>query len=347
MLTMKRRFTLAMLLTTVVAGACGTSAVTPSPTPNSPTNAPGTISPATPAASPTAPAKHYTIGFAVSTLANPFFVTAANAAKVEAAAKGETLLVTDGANAQATQTTQIEDFIAQKVDAIIINPIDSNGAVAAVKEANDANIPVILFLRKIGTGATSAALLLYDNVALGKLDATDLFTMLAGTGKVAVLTGIPGLATATDRTTGIHQALTAFPGINVVSEQTAQFDRATASTVMENIFQAHPDITGIVSENDEMTLGAIAALKSAGVAPGKIKITSNDATADGLAAVKAGWITKDNSIDVGPMAVTAVDYAITVAGGGTITQTYVAPPFIGITSANVDQYLTAASPSPK
>ena len=277
-----------------------------------------------------------TIGIALSTLNNPYFVTLNDAAKAEAQAKGATIAAADGQNDLAKQTSEVEDFISKKVSCIIVNPVDSSGIAPAVTEANAANIPVIAVDRGV-TGATTAGFIASDNVQAGKLAADALLKALNGSGKIAVLTGVPGASATNDRTKGFQESLAANSGVTVVANQTAQFDRATALSVTENILQAHPDIQGIFAENDEMALGAIQALTAAGKA-GKVFVTSIDGTADGMKAVAAGTLLETIAQQPAFMGKTAVDYCVTLAGGGTVPSGLTASPLIEITKANVSQY---------
>jgi ribose transport system substrate-binding protein len=318
------------LASLALVAACSGSA---SPSPSVPASA----SSSTPTgSSASAPAGAVTIGIALSTLNNPYFVTLNDAAKAEAQAKGATLSSADGQNDLAKQTSEVEDFVSKKVSCIIVNPVDSSGIAAAVAEANSAKIPVIAVDRGV-TGATTAGFIASDNVQAGKLAADALLKALNGSGKIAVLTGVPGASATNDRTKGFQESLTANPGVTVVANQTAQFDRATALTVTENILQAHPDIQGIFAENDEMALGAIQALTAAGKA-GKVLVTSIDGTADGMKAIVAGTLLETIAQQPKFMGTTAVDYCVTLAGGGTVQSGFTASPLIEITKDNVSQY---------
>lgn len=333
----RRASTLGVALASLVLVAACSSGASPSASPSTPAAASTSASASSPpsAAAPTS-AGAVTIGIALSTLNNPYFVTLTNAAKAEAQAKGAMITAADGQNDLAKQTSEVEDFISKKVSCIIVNPVDSSGIVAAVTEANTANIPVIAVDRGV-TGAPTAGFIASDNVQAGKLAADALLKALNGSGKIAVLTGVPGASATNDRTKGFQQSLAANPGVTVVANQTAKFDRATALSVTENILQAHPDIKGIFAENDEMALGAIQALTSAGLA-GKVLVTSIDGTADGMKAVVTGTLLETIAQQPAFMGKTAVDYCVTLAGGGTVPSGLTASPLIEITKANVSQY---------
>jgi ribose transport system substrate-binding protein len=211
------------------------------------------------------------ITLAVSTLNNPFFVSLKDGAVAEAAKLGVTLNVVDAQNDAATQANQLANAQSQGVQAVIVNPVDSD--VAVDRTVN---------------GASVASFVASDNVAGGKQAAAELGKLLAGKGDIIVLQGTAGTSASRDRGKGFAEGLKAFPGIKVVATQTANFDRTQGLDVTTNLMQAHPSVVGIFAENDEMALGAI---KAVGAKAGKtIKLCAFDGTADGIAAVKAGTL---------------------------------------------------------
>lgn len=225
-----------------------------------------------------------TIGLAVSTLNNPFFVDLRDGAQAAADKAGYKLIVLDAQNDTAKQASQIEDLITKKVSVILVNPTDSNAVVPAIEQANKAGIPVVTVDRG-AAGGKVAAHVASDNVAGGKM-AGDLILQLTGSkGKIAELEGIPGTSAARDRGKGFHQAVDGKADLKVVAKQPADFDRAKGLKVMENILQANPDIVAVFAHNDEMALGALEAIKAAGK-EGKIQVVGFDATADAVKAVK-------------------------------------------------------------
>ena len=227
------------------------------------------------------------ITLAVSTLNNPFFVSLKDGAVAEAAAEGVTLNVVDAQNDAATQANQLANAQSQNVQAVIVNPVDSDGAGAPVKTLNTAKIPVIAVDRTVN-GAKVASFIASDNVAGGKQAAAELGKLLGGKGDIIVLQGTAGTSAARDRGKGFTEGMKSFPGIKIVATQTANFDRAQGLDVTTNLMQAHPGVVGIFAQNDEMALGAIKAL---GAKAGKaVKLCAFDGTADGVAAVKAGTL---------------------------------------------------------
>lgn len=224
-----------------------------------------------------------TIGLAISTLNNPFFVDLEAGAKAKAAELNVKLVTLDSQDDSATEMSNVEDLINQGVDVIMINPTDSDAVKSAVEAANKANIPVIT-LDRGANGGTVVSHIASDNVAGGKLAGEYIVELLGGKGKVVELEGIPGASAARDRGEGFNSAI-AGTDLKVVAKQTANFDRAQGLTVMENILQAQPEIDAVFAHNDEMALGALEAIKASGR---NILVVGFDATDDAKAAVAKG-----------------------------------------------------------
>ncbi|WP_312812140.1 ribose ABC transporter substrate-binding protein RbsB [Sedimentibacter sp.] len=224
-----------------------------------------------------------TIGLAISTLNNPFFVDLEAGAKAKAQELGVTLVTLDSQDDSATEMSNVEDLISQGVDIIMINPTDSDAVKSAVEAANKANIPVIT-LDRGANGGEVVSHIASDNVAGGKLAGEYVIELLGGKGKVVELEGIPGASAARDRGQGFNEAISG-TDIEVVAKQTANFDRAEGLTVMENILQAQPEIDAVFAHNDEMALGAIEAIKAS---KRDILVVGFDATDDAKAAVESG-----------------------------------------------------------
>lgn len=236
------------------------------------------------AAEEEAPAdKGATIGLVISTLNNPFFVDLKDGAQAKADELGATLVVLDSQDDSATEMSNVEDLITQKVDLIMINPTNSDAVGNAVAAANEAGIPVITLDRSANSGEVVAHIA-SDNVAGGKMAGEFIIEKLGGKGKVVELEGIPGASAAIDRGEGFNAAVKG-SGLEVVAKQTANFDRAQGLSVMENILQAQPEINAVFAHNDEMALGAMEAIKASGR---DIMVVGFDATDDAVKAVKAG-----------------------------------------------------------
>lgn len=224
----------------------------------------------------------FTIGFSVSTLNNPFFVTLSDGAEAKAAELGATLSVVDAQDDASKQASDVEDLIQQGVDLILINPVDSEAVASAVQSANGADIPVITVDRSAESGEVISHIA-SDNVAGGEMAAEHLLSIVGDGAQVAELEGVPGSSAARERGEGFNNV--AAESLDVVAKQTANFNRAEGLSVMENILQANPDVTGVFAHNDEMALGALEAIEAAGK---DITVVGFDATDDAVAAVEQG-----------------------------------------------------------
>ncbi|MDI9464489.1 ribose ABC transporter substrate-binding protein RbsB [Candidatus Darwinibacter acetoxidans] len=263
-----------------------------------------------------AAASAYTIGFAVSTLDNPFFVDLKDGAEAKAAELGVTLRVVDAQDDPARQLAGIEDLIARGVDLILVNPTDSSAVVPAILAANRAGIPIITVDRG-AEGGEVVAHIASDNVLGGRMAGEFIAELLGGKGKVVELEGIPGTSAARERGQGFNEVIATYPDIQVVARQEAGFDRARGLTVMENILQAQPEIDALFCHNDEMALGAIIAIQAAGRAD-KIKVVGFDATDDAVQAVKEGRMLATIAQQPRLMGELGVEYAIKVLSGETV-----------------------------
>lgn len=255
----------------------------------------------------------YTIGFAVSTLENPFFVTMKDAAVAKAEALGVELMVLDAQDSAETQASQIEDFIVRGVDLLIINPVDSDAIGTSVVACNTEGIPVITVTRASNSGEVVQHLDI-DNREAGRLDAEQLIVDLGGTGKVAVLEGIAGSSSAIERNEGFVAALEGTE-IEIVASLTANYAREEGASVTEDILQANPELDAIYAHNDEMALGAVRAVAAAGRSE-EIRIYGIDATDDALVAVENGEMAATVQQQPDLQIETALENAIAYLEGG-------------------------------
>lgn len=259
-----------------------------------------------------AAAAEKTLGLVISTLNNPFFVTLKQGAEEAAAKAGVKLVVLDAQDDSAKMTAAMEDLIQQKVDAILVNPTDSDAVTPSIMKANAAGIPVLT----IDRGASGGQVLCHvasDNVAGGVMAGEFLAKKLEGKGNVVELVGIPGTSAARDRGKGFNDAVAAFPEIKIVASQAADFSRDKGLKVFENILQAQPEIAGVFAHNDEMILGAIAAAEAAGRTG--IVFVGFDAVDDAVAAVKAGKLAATVAQQPAVIGATGIEKAAAHLGG--------------------------------
>ena len=194
----------------------------------------------------------------------------------------------DGRYDALVQQEQFETMITQGYDAIIFVPIDVEAGAAAVQAASDAGIPVF----GSNTRVNSDLLNSYvgsDDVQSGYMEAKYVLDKIGCDGNVVIIEGPIGQSAQIQRLEGNQKALAECPNVSVVEQQTANWSRAEAQTLMENWLTAHPDdIAGVIGQNDEMALGAIEAIKAAGLGVGDFAIAGIDGVTDALLAVKAG-----------------------------------------------------------
>ncbi|KOR85103.1 D-ribose ABC transporter substrate-binding protein [Bacillus sp. Soil745] len=226
--------------------------------------------------------KDVKVGVSISTLNNPFFVSLKDGIEKEAKEKGMKVTVVDAQDDTAKQISGIEDLILQKVDVLLVNPTDSAAISSAVKDANDAGIPVITIDRSSDEGDIET-FIASDNVAGGEMAAEYLVKELGEKAKVVELEGVSGASATRERGKGFHNI--ADKQLEVLTSQTAEFDRTKGLNVMENILQGNKDIQAVFAHNDEMALGAIEAIKAAGK---DIIVVGFDGNDDALKAVESG-----------------------------------------------------------
>lgn len=227
-----------------------------------------------------------TIGLSISTLANPFFVTLQEGAQSAADDAGIELIVNDSQDDAQAEANGIDDFVTQGVDVIVLNPVDSEAAVASVERAEAAGIQVVTVDRAVD-GATVASHVSSDNVLGGELATEFLLESIDGEGTVAQLEGIAGTDATRERGAGFNNVLEDADDVELVSSVTANFSRDEGFTVAQDILQANPELDATFAQNDEMALGAVEAADALGILDDLV-IIGFDATDDALAAVQDG-----------------------------------------------------------
>lgn len=276
------------------------------------------------------------VTLSLSTLNNPFFVDVRDGAQEAADEHGIDLTVVDSQNDSTAQTDQIASAVSSGAEGLIINAVDSDAAAAAVAPALSGDLPVIGVDRAVN-GAEITSLVSSDNVAGGSQAADALAASIGEEGKVIVLQGQPGTSASRDRGAGFTEGIAAYPGIEVVAMQTANFDRAQALDVATNLLQANPDVVGIFAENDEMALGAVQALGAR--AGDDVFVVGFDGTDDGLAAVQSGTMVgtiAQQPRELGRQAVELMAEAL----DGTTIDTEVPVAVETVTKDNVEDYLS-------
>lgn len=230
------------------------------------------------------------VAVVISTLNNPWFVVLADAAQDRAKELGYDSVVFDSQNDPAKESQHFDNIIASGYGAILFNCTDAKGSIANVRRAKAAGIPVFCMDREIEANDAATSQILSDNysgcVALGQY-------FVEQVGEEALYVELLGLVADTNtwnRSKGFHSVVDRFPGLKMVAQQSADFDRTKALEVLESILQANPNIDAVFCGNDAMAMGAYQALLAAGKS-GKVKIFGFDGASDVLAAVGEGKIT--------------------------------------------------------
>ena len=203
------------------------------------------------------------IGLSMNTQTNPFFVDVKDGVQKAADEKGIELHITDAQDDPTIQMKDVENLITKQPDAIIIDTCDSDAIVASVEACNEAGIPVFTMDRE-ANGGEVVAHIGYDAVKSGKIAGQYLVDTLGGKGNIVEIQGIMGTNVAKNRSDGFNSIIKENPDMKIVACQVANFDRAQAMSVMENILQANDHIDGLYCANDEMLLGALEAIEGAG-----------------------------------------------------------------------------------
>jgi len=317
-----------VLIVVLLVLGLGLSACKPAaaPTPEPTAVASPTAAPATPTTPPSA--KRYTFALVTKALNNPFWDMMREGVEKVAAENNADLIYlapTKPYNLEE-QTRLVEDLIEKKVDGIVLVPVDSAGIVPVIEKANKAGIPVAL----ANTNATGGEVVTFS--AIENYDAMTLVTeymvkKLGGKGKVIILEGTPGSQTTVDRLKAQQDVLAKYPDIEILASQTAEFQRAKAMQVMENLLQTYPEIDAVLCGNDEEALGAIEALEAAGRLQDTL-VSGFDANDDALKAVYEGRMVVTCDQQPGKQGGDALLALIDYINGKTVPKRIVTPGFL-------------------
>nr|WP_246256974.1 ABC transporter substrate-binding protein [Pararobbsia alpina] len=276
------------------------------------------------------------VGFAQTESNNPWRLAETKSFKDIASKCGWQMVMTDANSSAAKQVSDIRSMIAQKVDLLVFPPREEKPLAPVILEAKKANIPVILVDRNVDqslavAGKDYITFIGSDFIDQGKRSADWLIKATNGKANIIELEGTTGASAANDRKKGFDDAIASHPDMKIIASQSGDFARDTGRKVMETLLQAHPEVTAVYAHNDEMALGAIAAIKAAGKTPGKdIVLVSIDGTRGALEAVKSGELGADvqSSPFFGPL---ACDVAQKYAKGEAI------PPWVKVSDKFYDK----------
>ncbi len=267
---------------------------------------------ADPAAPPAGPspkaAEGRRVAVVVSTLNNPWFVVLAETARDRAKELGYDATIFDSQNDPAKEAAHFDNLIASGYRAVLFNCTDAKGSVANVRRAKAAGLPVFCMDREIEANDAAVSQILSDNysgcVALGQF----FVEQVGESGKYVELLGIVADTNTWNRSKGFHSVVDRFPGLKMVAQQSAEFDRSKALEVLESILQANPDINAVFCGNDAMAMGAYQALLAGGKTA-KVKVFGFDGADDAVKGVAEGKIAATVMQFPKTMARTAAEYA--------------------------------------
>jgi len=236
----------------------------------------------------------YKVGFAQTESNNPWRLAETASMKDEAAKLGYQLVYTDAAGSAAKQASDVNSMIAQGVDAIFLPPREDKPLVPVILNAKKAGIPVFLIDRDVDhtmakPGEDYVTFIGSDFVEEGQRIADWLIKATNGKAAIIELEGTTGSSPANDRKKGFDERIASQAGMKILASQSGDFARDKGRQVAQTLLQAHPETSAIYAHNDEMALGAIAALEAAGKVPGKdVIVVSIDGEKDALQAIVDG-----------------------------------------------------------
>ena len=227
------------------------------------------------------------ISIIVTDPANPYWFTEGEVARATAEEMGYEANVSAHKGDTNAESNLIDTAITNQAKAIILDPANADGSIGAVQKAIAADIPVFLVNAEINEAGLAVAQLVSNNAQGAALGAQAWAEMVGDSAQYVEFFGNPSDNNAATRSNGYETVLSQYPDLEKVAEEVANWDRTQGYTKMQSILQANPDVNAVISGNDEMALGAIAALKEAGKLEGTV-VGGFDGSPDAVEAIKAG-----------------------------------------------------------
>lgn len=258
---------------------------------------------------------------------------------------GVTVQVEDAQNDPSRQLDQVQNFVSSGVDAIIVIAVDGDSTPALTKMASDAGIPIVYANHPpadVDKLPDTAAFVGSNEVDSGTLETKEVCRLLGGKGAAYVLMGPLNNHSSLVRTKDIHDVIATdeCKGMSVIEEQSANWDRLEAANIMTNWLSTGREFDAVIANNDEMAIGAIQAMKAAGVDMSKVVVGGIDATPDGLAAMAAGDLDVTVFQNAIAQGAAAMDAAVALSRGQK-TERQIWVPFELVTPQNMQDYATA------
>jgi inositol transport system substrate-binding protein len=289
------------------------------------------------------------IGVTMALFDDNFLTVLRNGIQSYADENGIDVQIQDAQNDVAKQLDQINNFIASGVDAIVVNPVDTSATQAMTDAAAAAGVPLVFVNRQpinLDTLPDNQAFVASNEVDSGTLETIALCDNWAGEGKsevnVYVMQGELSNQAAVQRTADIYDVIEAGKckvKVNVIDQQTANWSRDQAQNLMTNWLSTGAAFDGVIANNDEMAIGAIQAMKAAGIDMATVQVGGVDATQDALVAMQAGDLDVTVFQNAAAQGSGSLNAAVALAKGEAVEQT-VWVPFELVTPANIDNYLS-------
>ncbi|MGE8483180.1 MAG: sugar ABC transporter substrate-binding protein [Pseudomonas sp.] len=262
-------------------------------------------------------AADYRIGVSIARVDDNFMTYVRNGLENAARKENVQIQFEDAQGDVVRQLNQVQGFLGQKVDAVIVLPVDTAATANMTRAAVEAKIPLVYVNRHpdervLPKGVVTVA---SNDIEAGQLQMRYLADQLGGKGNIAIIMGDLAQNSTHDRTEGVKQVLKDYPGIKIIEQQSAEWQRNKGMDLTSNWLLAGTGFDAIVANNDEMAIGAAMALQQAGKAKGEIAIVGIDGLPDGLAAIKRGMLVASVFQDPKAQAISAVQAAIKMIKG--------------------------------
>jgi inositol transport system substrate-binding protein len=289
-----------------------------------------------------------TIGVSIAAFDDNFLTVMRNGLSDHATAIGASVQIEDAQNDVAKQLDQINNFIASGVSAIIVNAVDTSATQAMSDAASAAGVPLVYVNRQpinLDSLPDNQAFVASNEVDSGTLETIAVCDQLKAEGKdsanIYILMGELSNQAAVQRTADIHDVIAAGKcavTLNIIDEQTANWSRDQAQSLMTNWLSTGAEFDAVIANNDEMALGALQAIKAAGIDMASVVVGGVDATQDALASMQAGDLDVTVFQNANAQGAGSLDAAIALAAGESVEQA-VWIPFELVTPANIADYL--------
>ncbi|MCI1956741.1 MAG: sugar ABC transporter substrate-binding protein [Oscillospiraceae bacterium] len=273
------------------------------------------------------------IGFAPTTMNNPYWVCIANTVKQQVEAKGDTFISVDPQNDQSKMNDQIGDLVAQGIDALLVAPVDSAGVKTALEQCKQKNIPVVNFDTPVKDKDMVSTIVASDNYNAGVVVAKDMMSKLPKGSKIAIMHSPVGQA-CIDRVNGFKKTVGDY--FDIVSTLDGKGDTGVTLPLAEDVIQSTPDLKAFFAVNDPSAIGCSQALRAHNIT-GKVLVYGVDGNPTVKAKIKDGSITGTGAQSPKTMGKKSIEAAYDLIGGKTVEKTITVQTFL-ITKDNVDKY---------